>query len=65
MPEIVRYRRDGVVSREPLPPINPDDTPDEDPAILRRVVINLMRNQLGLTNPQVRAAFAAAKRQID
>ena len=46
-------------------PDNPDLIPDEDVLVLRRVVINIMRGPLGLTNAQVRAAFAAAKRQTD
>jgi hypothetical protein len=65
MPEIVRTRRSGVVERLPLPALDPDAIPDEDTLVLRRVVINLMRGPLGLTNAQVRAAFAAAKRQVD
>jgi len=48
-----------------IPDLAPDSIPDEDAIVLRRVVINIMRGPLGLTNAQVRAAFAAAKRQTD
>lgn len=48
---------DGVVE-------NPDDTPDEDTRVLRRVLIRFLSDS-GQTVPQIRARFAAAKRQVD
>jgi hypothetical protein len=48
---------DGIVE-------SPDDTPDEDTRVLRRVLIRFMSDS-GQTVPQIRARFAAAKRAVD
>ena len=47
------------------PAISPDQIPDEDVLVLRRVLAVLMRDKMGMTPVQIRAAFAAAKRAID
>jgi hypothetical protein len=59
------YLRDGTVNVIAEPVIDPDATPDDDAAVLKRVVKNIMKDILLMTNPQIRAAFAAAKRQVD
>lgn len=44
-------------------PFDPDQIPDEDVTILRRVVVQMLKDA-GKTNPQIRAIFAAAKRAV-
>jgi hypothetical protein len=50
--------------RAPDPVPDPDDIPNEDTRILRRVLVQFMRDS-GQTVPQIMARFAAAKRQSD
>lgn len=64
MVEVVRYTRDGGVTRETVAAVDPDQTPDSDADVLRRVVIGLLKDA-GKTGPQIRAIFAAAKRAVD
>lgn len=61
----VFYGDKGVVLRTVADaPFDPDQIPDEDVLVLRRVVIQMLKDA-GKTNPQIRALFAAAKRAVD
>lgn len=64
MPDTIIFKPDGSREVIPGPAINPDDTPDEDVLILRRVVQDLAE-RIGLTKAEVRALFRAAKRRVD
>lgn len=44
--------------------VDPDAISDDDVRILRRVLIRFLSDS-GQTVPQIRARFAAAKRQVD
>jgi hypothetical protein len=61
---VIRFEGDTRIVLDATPD-DPDAISDEDVLVLRRVLINVMRGPLGLSNAQVRAAFAAAKRQVD
>jgi len=58
------FRPGGAVDVIAEDAVNPDDTPDEDVLVLRRVLFQVAQ-RTGLTQAEVRALFRQAKRAVD
>jgi len=58
------FKADGTTEVIPGPAFDPDEIPNEDARILRRVLARFMLDS-GQTPAQVQARFAAAKRAVD
>ncbi len=64
MSQTIIFNPDGSQTVIPGPAADPDQIPDEDMRILRRVLVRYMFDK-GETPAQIRARFAAAKRAVD